>query len=221
MKKILLIVLALLVIAVVAGFFVRGEYVTEQPVERTFTIAEGFTKVRKIMVRTNAAKEIVTMGGDSEFVSQQWEGGDLDLGDEKIGEGKLLKMLAGEADFRIDLTGELQVRTTDEYIGKNEVKLQQVVKITPDEIDSQVRLKKPGEKLLDYQMGTTLARDDQQTKVTLKLTQKIKTEAPWWAHSIADGRVHDSAAKTLENQERAMRELIDQNSEDVGVFPLK
>ncbi|MEQ8837940.1 MAG: hypothetical protein RID07_14130, partial [Lacipirellulaceae bacterium] len=137
------------------------------------------------------------------------------------GEGKILDMIAGGGGWQIDLTGELQVRTTDEYIGKNEIKLQQVVKIDPDEIDSQVRLKKPGEKLLDYQMTTNLQRDEQQTKVTLKLTQKIKTEAPWWAHSIADRRVKASAAKTLENQEAAMRELIDENSDDVGLLPLK
>ncbi|MEQ8211935.1 MAG: hypothetical protein RH917_19210 [Lacipirellulaceae bacterium] len=221
MKKILVILAVLLVVGVVAGFFIRGEYVTEQTVERPFTIAEDFTKVRKIMVRTNAAKEIVTMGGDSEFVDQKWEGGDVDLGEKKVGEGKILDMIAGGGGWQIDLTGELQVRTTDEYIGKNEIKLQQVVKIDPDEIDSQVRLKKPGEKLLDYQMTTNLQRDEQQTKVTLKLTQKIKTEAPWWAHSIADRRVKASAAKTLENQEAAMRELIDENSDDVGLLPLK
>lgn len=220
MKKLLLVVAALLVVGVVAGFFVRGEYVTEQTAERTFTIAEDFTKVRKIMVRNNAAKEIVTMGGDSEFIDQKWEGGDVDLGEKKVGEGKLLDMLAGGGDWQIDLTGELQVRTTDEYIGKNEIKLQQVVKIVPDEIDSQVRLKKPGEKLLDYQMSTNLGRDEKQTKVTLMLTQKIKTEAPWWAHSVADRRVKASAAKTLENQEAAMRELIEEKGDDVGLLPL-
>lgn len=220
MKKLLVILAALLVVGVVAGFFVRGEYVTEQTAERTFTIAEDFTKVRKIMVRNNAAKEIVTMGGDSEFIDQKWEGGDVDLGEKKVGEGKLLDMLAGGGDWQIDLTGELQVRTTDEYIGKNEIKLQQVVKIIPDEIDSQVRLKKPGEKLLDYQMSTNLGRDEKQTKVTLMLTQKIKTEAPWWAHSVADRRVKASAAKTLENQEAAMRELIDEKGKDVGLLPL-
>ena len=61
-------VTGLLIALVASGWVLPREYPTEQTATRSFVIDEDFTKVRKIMVRTDAAKEIVTMGGGSEFV---------------------------------------------------------------------------------------------------------------------------------------------------------
>lgn len=213
--------LAVLVVAVVSGLVIGGEYTTKQSVTRSFTIEDDFTKIRKIMVRTNAAKEIVTMGGDSEFVDQQWRDADVRPGGENIGEALLNSVLSSDPNWKLELDGTLQVRTLDEYIGKNVVKLKQHVEIAPDGIESKVELLEGSEKLLDYSMSTRLFREGEQTQVELELTQQIKTEAPWFAHGIADRRVRASAARALENQEGAMRRLIEENADKAGLFPLR
>jgi hypothetical protein len=215
------VLLTILAVTVVSGLLLGGEYATEQTATREFTIEDDFTKVRKIMVRTNASKEIVTMGGDSEFVDQQWRGGDVDPGGENIGEALLSGVLSANPDWKIELDGTLQVRTLDDYIGQNVVKLEQHVEIVPDSIESQVELLEGSERLLNYSMSTRLSRDGEQTKVELELTQEIKTEAPWFAHGIADRRVHESAARALKNQEAAMRRLIKENADKAGLFPLR
>lgn len=215
----------LLVIAVAAGLIWRGEYPTRQAVERSFVIEHDFTKVRKIMVRTNAAKEIVTMGGGSEFVEQKWE----DLSAEpgitgEVGEGAigraLLKNLLSNPDWELKLEGTLKVRTLDEYIGQHVVTLKQQVEIVPDHIQSDAQLIEGAGRLLDYAMTTRLEREDDHTRVKLALTQEINTDAPWFAHGIADRRVRASAARTLENQEQAMRQLIEDNKDKDWLFPL-
>jgi hypothetical protein len=213
--------LTILVAFIVLGLVRGGEYTTEQNAMRTFTIESDFTKVRKIMVRTNAAKEIVTMGGDSEFVDQQWEDADIQPGGENIGEALLNSLLSADPDWKLELDGTLQVRTLDEYIGQSVVTLEQHVEIAPDGIESQVKLLEGTERLLDYSMSTRLSRDGEQTKVELELTQKIKTDAPWFAHGIANRRVRASAARALENQEAAMRRLIEENADKAGLFPLR
>lgn len=211
--------LLLLLVAVVIGMFSWGEYPTEQTAERTFTIEEDFTKVRKIMVRTNAAKEIITMGGGSEFVEQQWEEGSISAEGDDLGKA-LLKNVLGDPDWELKLHGTLKVRTLDEYVGQNVVTLEQDVEIVPDHLQSDTKLIEGSEKLLNYAMTTRLEREEDHTRVNLSLTQKIKTEAPWFAHGIADRRVKASAEKTLANQETAMRKLIDDNRDKSWLFPL-
>ncbi len=215
------VLLTILAVAVVLGVAIGGEYTTKQTATRSFTIEDDFTNVRKIMVRTNAAKQIVTMGGDSEFVDQQWQDADVDTGGENIGKALLKSVLSADPDWKLELDGTLQVRTLDEYLGQNVIKLKQHVEIVPDRIESQVELLEGSERLLDYSMSTRLSREGQQTKVELELTQQIKTNAPWFAHGIADRRVRASAKRALANQESAMRQLIKENADKAGLFPLR
>ena len=210
-----------LVAAVVVGLIWRGDYPTEQTAELSFVIEEDFTKVRKIMVRTDAAKEIVTMGGGSEFVEQKWKGGSADAAGKDFGEVLLQNVISGNPDWGLKLNGTLKVRTLDEYIGQNVVTLEQEVEIRPDFINSETNLKRDSERLLGYAMTTRLEREEDETRVKLKLTQKIKTDAPWFAHGIADRRVKASVVKTLENQAVAMRQLIEDNRDKNWLFPLK
>jgi hypothetical protein len=130
--------------AVIAGLVSRGEYETEQSAARSFTIDENFTKVRKILVRKDAAKQLVAMGGGSEFLSQRWSGGDAELESARLLDPK----------WKIDLQGTLRVRTQDAYVGQQEITLQQNVTITQDLLDSEVKLKEPAERLRDYRMTT-------------------------------------------------------------------
>ena len=212
-KRLALLALALLVLAVVLGFFIRSDYATRQAAERTFSLAEDFTKVRKILVRTDGAKQIVTMAGDSEFVSQKWSGGDVDLG--------TFKLL--DPDWKLQLDGTLRVKSKDDYIGQPELALKQSVEIVPDFLDSQVKLAAPTDRLRDYAMTTRFDRDEKhsQTTVQLTLAQEIVTKCPWWAHGIADRRVRAAAEKSLANQEAAIRKLIEDNKDKNWLFPLK
>lgn len=207
-----LLALTCLVGAVLAGVIFRGSYETERSAARRFVINEAFTKVRKILVRKNAAKQLVTMGGDSTYLDQKWSGGDVDV--------ESLKLL--DPQWRIDLHGTLQVRTKDDYIGDQEIALQQDVAIEPDFLHSEVKLDKPAERLRDYRMTTHFERDAAgQTLVELKLAERIRTDAPWFAHGIADRRVGASVERTLANQEAAIRRLIAENINDVPLLPLR
>jgi hypothetical protein len=220
--------LPLLVLAGVvgAGLLWPGVYPTEQSAERSFVIEENFTKVRKIMVRTDAAKQIVTMGGDSEFVEQTWDDVSPELGIEgEVGEGALgralLKnVLSSAPAWELKLEGQLKVRTLDDYVGQNIVTLEQQVEIVPDHIQSDTQLVEGAGRLLDYGMTTRLERAEEHTLVTLKLSQEILTDAPWFAHGIADRRVRAAVHKTLANQEQAMRQLIEENRDQSWLFPL-
>jgi hypothetical protein len=200
-----------LLAAVVAGLVLRGEYATTQTARRSFTIDEDFTDVRKILVRNDSAKQIVVMGGDSDFVSQHWTAGG----------GELSALDFVDPQWRLELHGTLRVRTKDPYIGAHEINLDQEVRITPDRLDSQVKLVEPGERLKRYDMTTTFSRDGGQSRIDLELTQEILTDAPWFAHGIADRRVLESAEKTLSNQEAAIRQLISEHIDDVPLFPLR
>jgi hypothetical protein len=205
-------VLATLGVVLGLSLVLGREYPSRQTARRSFTIEHNFTDVRKILVRNDGAKQIVTMGGGSEYIDQEWSavGGELDA----------IQLLA---DWRLELHGTLHVRTKDEYIGEHTIGLQQDVEITPDFLHSQTHLNEPAERLKEYDMKTHFDRDSEtgDTNVSLELTQVILTDAPWFAHGIADRRVKDSAEKTLANQETAIRRLVAENIDDVPLFPLR
>ncbi len=207
---------ALLATAIVAGLADPGEYETEQSATRSFTIDEDFTKVRKILVRKDGAKQLVTLGGGSVFRDQKWDqvGGDVES----------LKLL--DPEWTLTLHGVLQVTTEDDYIGEQDIDLVQDVRITPDLLDSVVKLANPAERLRDYEMRTHFERVEPAggagtTRVELTLMQRIRTDAPWFAHGIADRRVKASVEKRLENQEAAIRKFIADNINDVPLLPLR
>lgn len=211
-----------LVFALVASVVILpNEYPTRQTASLSFVIEEDFTKVRKIMVRTDAAKEIITMGGGSEFVEQRWTGGNVDPGEKDLGKLLLKNLLSDEPNWKLELDGTLKVRTLDDYVGQNVVTLEQHVEIVPDHLQSDTNLLEGSERLLGYEMMTRLEREGEHTRVTLGLTQEIKTDAPWFAHGIADRRVRASVEQTLANQEAAMRKLIEENLDKNWLFPLR
>ena len=208
-------VLATLAGVIVLSLVLNREYPSTQTARRSFTIDQDFTDIRKILVRNDAAKQIVAMGGGSEFLSQDWR----TIGFES--DRPLDELI--NPNWRVQLHGTLRVRTKDEYVGEHNIELGQDVEIKPDFLNSEVHLKGPAERLKQYNMKTRFHRDEQtgKAKVDLELTQEILTDAPWFAHGIADRRVRESAEKTLANQERAIRQLIAENKDNIPVFPLR
>jgi hypothetical protein len=131
--------LAALVAAIVLGLVFRGEYETEQSVTRTFTLDANFTDVRKILVRTDGAKQIITMAGDSRFLDQSWSALGVDLDAEQRDAEKngapspaipavspdpapLLQLMLNP-QWKLELHGTLRVQSNDEYIVRPEVQL--------------------------------------------------------------------------------------------------
>jgi hypothetical protein len=217
LKTVLLSTAGVVVLAVsglvASALVLPREYATEQTVQRTFTVDLDFSTVRKILVRTDAAKRIITMTGDSEFIDQNWTaiGGGLDS----------INLL--NPQWRLELHGNLKLRTLDDYIGRNEILLQQEVKIDPDQLHSDVELKEGSKRLLDYAMTTWFTRDEHTatTRVLQRLKQKILTDAPWFGHWVADRRVRRSAERALVNQEQAIRKVIEDNRDKRWLLPLR
>jgi hypothetical protein len=200
-----------LVVAVGLALIYGGEYETEQSATRSFTLDHDFTVVRKILVRKDGAKQLVVMGGGSKFRDQKW--------DEVTGDFDPFPL---PADWRLELHGVLAVTTQDDYVGEQDIDLKQDVTITPDELHSVVDLTEPAERLRDYRMTTHFERGaDGRTRVELELSQRILTDAPWFAHGIADRRVRASVERTLANQEAAIRRLVAENLDDVPLLPLR
>ncbi len=215
-----LLMVLLLFAAFAVSWIATVGYVSHQTVERSFVINEDFTKVRKIMVRTNAAKEIITMGGTSEFVDQKWEGGSVQAEGQTIGEALLKSVFSADPGWKLNLEGELKVRTLDDYVGREVITLHQTVRIDPDAIVSHSQMVEGSERLLGYSLTTRLEREGDHTLVNLKLMQAIKTHAPWFAHAIANKRVKASASRSVEKQQAAMIKLIDVNKDQSWLFPL-
>jgi hypothetical protein len=212
--------LLVLAVAFAASWVLTGEYTTEQTAERSFVIDEDFTKIRKIMIRTNAAKQIITMGGTSEFVEQKWEEASIESPNGNVAEALFNAVYSPDPGWKLELKGDLKVRTLDDYVGKEVVTLKQNVEITPDLINSVSDMVEGSERLLGYKMVTRQEREEDHTRITLTLTQKIKTHAPWFAHGIADRRVYESALRSVEKQKAAMIKLIDENKDQSWLFPL-
>lgn len=218
MKRPIVIVLASVVVGIVllggSALLLPGQYATQQTAQQSFTLDDDFTKVRKILVRTDAAKQIITMTGNSEFVEQKWTEASGGLG------SLIPAALEGKLKWKLELHGTLKVRTLGSYVGQHVVTLSQVVDIEPDKLDSEVTLVKGSERLLNYEMSTVFSRTaDGTTRVEQSLTQKILTDAPWFAHLIADRRVHASAARALANQEEAIRKVIAENRDRRWLLP--
>lgn len=206
--------LAILTLVALAAstLVISNQYPTRQTAVRTFTLPDDFTKIRRILMRTDATRQITTLAGDNEFLEEEW----TQLG------GGLESINILNPAWRLELRANLKVRSRDEYIEKPIVLLKQVVTIKPDEVLSDIDLDKGSERLLGYELITHYVRDEKakNTRVELRLTQEILTTAPWFAHWIADSRVLASAELALEHQERAIRQLVDENRGKGGLLSL-
>lgn len=202
-RKLSRIVLAMVALAIalfaISMLVISNQYPTEQTATVEFHLPDSFRETRAILIRTGATKQIITMAGDNQFIEEKWS----NIG----GAFNPFKPM------KLEIQGTMKVQSNDEYVGKPIVDLTQTSRITADEVHSHAKMIAPGERLLDYDLVTHFLRDKDQenTLVKLKLTQKILTKCPWFAHRIADRRVFESAEKSLLNQKRAILKLMDEN----------
>ncbi len=173
-----------------------------------FTIDVPYTRVRKILVRTNAVKKIVALA-NAELLDQSWTGIEIDL-------ARLLR----EPDWELEGEGKLQVRTNDDYIGQHDITLLQRVKIRPEELVVANTLEQPAGRLLDYRTSLRLAPDDQQMarfQTSAELTVLCRV-APIFRH-VARRRVQAAAVRALNNQEKALRSVVDDHRDSLFIMP--
>lgn len=197
----ILLSMAILAVALLAisMLVISNQYPTEQTATVEFHLPDDFAETRKILVRTGATKQIITMAGDNKFIEEKWS---------KVG-GSFNPF----KPMHLELHGTMKVQSNDEYVGKPIVELTQDTRIAADEVHSHAKMAKSGERLLDYDLVTHFLsdKDNGNTLVKLQLTQKILTKAPWFAHRIADRRVLASANQALLNQKQAIIKLMDEN----------
>jgi hypothetical protein len=115
--------------------------------------------------------------------------------------------------WNLELHGTLRVRTLDTYVGRHVITLEQRVRIDPNQLRSDIELEQGSPRLRQYEMTVWFIRDERAgtTVVEQRLAQEILTDAPWFARWIADRRVRQSVERALENQERAIRQVIADN----------
>lgn len=201
--KLLRTLLAMAILAVallgISMLVISNQYPTEQTATVEFPLPDAFAETRKILIRTGATKQIITMAGDNTFLEEKWS---------KVG-GSFNPF----KPMHLELQGTMKVQSNDEYVGKPIVELTQDTRIALDEVHSHAKMAKAGERLLDYDLVTHFLSDDENgnTLVKLQLTQKVLTKAPWFAHGVADRRVLASANRALLNQKRAIIKLMDEN----------
>ena len=200
---------AVTVLTVVLVAAVPLRYQTAATVEHRYVLEEPFSRVRKILVRTNAVKNVVGMT-NSEFIDQQWEQLSLDV-----------DRLLFDAQWNVQGEGQLRVRTKDEYVGEHVIDLRQRVDIQPDLMHVTTKLQTPTDRLKDYDVATTFGEDSGGgTLVQSQLTLEIDTSAPLLFRSVARRRVREAAYRSLHGQEVAIRQVVDQHRDEVLILPL-
>ena len=189
---------SLLVLGLILWSILDNHYVADVTVNRSFTVDIPFESFRKIMVRTDAARDIMNAGEESSLVSQHWNGHSFHLD----------RISLTNPDWDIEANGTLKVRINNHYLGSQVARFNQQVTIKPNLIYSVVSLEKPQGKLLGYKVTLNMSGENGKSQITQSLNLKILTPAPWFAHWFARIRVRISARQTLRAQEKHIQEAI-------------
>lgn len=196
MQKSTKIIAAVGIVVLVLGLLwvtsIGSRYPVEVTQEGSFKIDMPFEELRKIMVRSNACKEIINADPGSKLISQKWDNTDFHLG----------KIDFLHPHWQVNAQGQLKVEFTDAYIGTAVADLTQTVTIVPDKIESLIKLKQPQGRLLGYAVTTEMFSKDGKSEVKQTLQLKIETPAPWFARGYARSRVKSSARRIVASMEK-------------------
>ena len=209
MKFLIGIVVAVLIAGgLVFAFSPQQELEVTSSASHQFTIDESMERVRKILVRTNAAKKIIAMS-DAELKGQKW----LDMN------FKMPKRIL-DRDWHLDGEGKLKVLIKDGYIGDNEITLNQAIDIQRQRLHVTNVLDQPVGAIRDYDSTMTLTPDDVgNATFESKLNLKIKTTANWLTKSKVESEIKESAKKSLERQEQAIRAAVEEQAGKPFILP--
>ncbi|QEG20371.1 hypothetical protein [Mariniblastus fucicola] len=200
---------AVVILAVVVyGLVPSSPLSATSSAEHGFTVDVPMERARKIMVRTNAAKKLVAMA-DAELLDQKWLNMDFDI------ERPLLKR-----DWQVDGEGELIVRTNDAYLGEHDIVLMQNVDIVRERLHVTNKLKQPSGPIQQYSATLALVPDNEgKAKFVTKLDLEIETTANFLTRSTVKSNIESAAQTALEKQEQAIRLIIDEQADELLIFP--
>ena len=180
---------------------IGNHYEVDLSHSRTFTIDMPFVPLRKILVQTDAAKEIMNAGEHSKLISKT----------ENNREGHVDNLLAPFQSWEGSEVNALIIQINDPYIGERKAAFTQHVSITPGSIHSLIKLDKPEGPLLGYTVNTKISGDGKISKFETTLEMKIDTPAPWFAHWYARMRVRSSLRRTLRAQEDNIKAAVEKH----------
>ena len=175
-----------------------------------FVIDESMPRVRKILVRTNAAKKIVAMA-DAELLDQDW----LNLKFEME-----RPLLARDRDWNLNGNGEMVVQFHDGYLGSHQLALLQSIEIVPEQLEVSNGLREPSGPIEEYRSQIKLVPDGKgRAKFQTSLALRIKTTANWLTQRTVERNINQSAAQSLRNQEQAIREVVQEHANELLILP--
>lgn len=196
MQKSTKIIAAVGIVVLVLGLLwvtsLGSRYVVDVTESGSFKVDLPFEELRKIMVRSDACKEIINADPGSKLISQKWDNTNFQLG----------KIDFLHPHWQVEAQGQLKVEFTDHYIGKAVADLNQSVTIVPDKIESLIKLKNPQGRLLGYSVATEMFSKDGKSEVKQTLQLKIETPAPWFARGYARSRVKSSARRIVKSMQK-------------------
>ena len=209
MKLWLGIIVGVLIAAGIAfAFLPQEELEVASSAEHQFTIDVKMERVRKVLVRTNAAKKIIAMS-DAELKNQKW----LDMRFEMP--GKIL-----DRNWHVDGEGKLQVLIKDGYIGDHQITLNQAVDITRQRLHVTNDLTESDGAIQDYASVMTLTPDEfGNAAFDCKLNLKVKTTANQITKGRVESEIKAAAKKSLERQEQAIRDIVEEHADETIIMP--
>jgi len=185
----------------IAAKVVDHHYVVDLSHSHTFTIEMPFVPLRKILVQTNAAREIMNAGEHSKLISKT----------EVHREGHVNHILAPFQSWEGSEVNALSVQISDPYIGKRTAAFTQNVSVTPGSIHSVIKLNKPEGPLLGYTVTTNIGGEGKASKFETTLGMKIDTPSPWLTHWFARMRVRSTLRHTLRAQEEQIKAAVEKH----------
>ena len=173
-------------------------YVVDLSLSRSFTIDMPFVPLRKILVQTDAASDIINAGEHSQLISKTTSDR----------QGHVNHILAPFQSWEGSEVNALMLQITDPYIGTRNAPFTQHVSVTPGSIHSVIKLNQPEGPLLGYTVTTHIGGDGNGSKFDTTLEMKIDTPAPWLTHWFARMRVRNTMRRTLRAQEAQIEAAV-------------
>ena len=202
-------VIGIVLLSVVVFVAMPAEQISvESSGEHSFTVDVPMKRVRKILVRTNAAKKIIAMA-DAELLDQEWLKMDIDA------KRPLLKR-----DWHIDGTGKLVVKINNSYLGSHDLTLNQSLDIRAEKLQVSNKLNEPSGPIEEYSSELTLVPDeDGNARFETSLELKINTTANFLTRSTVESEIKSAAPSALEKQEEAIRSVIADQDGKMFIVP--
>ena len=203
--------LAILVGLGLCGWFLtESELTVESTAQHEFTIDERMARVRKILVRTNAAKKIVAMA-DAELLDQKWLDMEFDLGK------KIL-----DRDWHVDGDGQLEVVVNNSYLGEINLTLDQNVDIRRERLEVVSKLNESTGAITKYDSTVELSSDENgKAHFRTSLSLIVSTSANFFTRSVVKRNIEAAAANALESQEQAFRKVVSDMEGELLILPDK